>query len=135
MLRVSSHTPRVSTRSVWLAASVGNAATPKLAVVREYQELLKKEGIAVALQGSHGSRDNLKLLKEGKVDIAIGSEEVGMVGSPLMTVEFFSTRVDLVKQFRLQPVWVRWPAYYAVCMAIWLLGISTEAKACIYFQF
>ncbi|QBE67151.1 TAXI family TRAP transporter solute-binding subunit [Pseudoduganella lutea] len=37
---------------------------------KRYQELLKKERIAVALQGSHGSRDNLKLLKEGKVDIA-----------------------------------------------------------------
>jgi TRAP transporter TAXI family solute receptor len=37
---------------------------------KKYQELLKKEGIAVALQGSHGSRDNLKLLAEGKTDIA-----------------------------------------------------------------
>jgi uncharacterized protein len=37
---------------------------------KRYQELLKKEGISVALQGSHGSRDNLKLLKEGKADIA-----------------------------------------------------------------
>jgi D-alanyl-lipoteichoic acid acyltransferase DltB (MBOAT superfamily) len=53
----------------------------------------------------------------------------------LMTVEFMSTRIDLVKQFRRQPVWVRWPAYYALCMAVWLLGISTEAKAFIYFQF
>ena len=53
----------------------------------------------------------------------------------LMLVELTSKRVDLVKQFRMQPVWVRWPAYYAACMAIWLLGISTEAKAFIYFQF
>jgi D-alanyl-lipoteichoic acid acyltransferase DltB (MBOAT superfamily) len=53
----------------------------------------------------------------------------------LMTLEIVSTRIDVVKQFRLQPVWVRWPVYYATCMAIWLLGISTEAKAFIYFQF
>jgi D-alanyl-lipoteichoic acid acyltransferase DltB (MBOAT superfamily) len=53
----------------------------------------------------------------------------------LMTLELVSTRVNLIKQFRLQPVWVRWPVYYATCMAIWLLGISTEAKAFIYFQF
>jgi hypothetical protein len=53
----------------------------------------------------------------------------------LVTFEVISTRIDVVKQFRLQPVWVRWPVYYATCMAIWLLGISTEAKAFIYFQF
>ena len=32
--------------------------------------------------------DTLALLKDGKVDIAIGSEEVGMAGEPLMQVEF-----------------------------------------------
>jgi D-alanyl-lipoteichoic acid acyltransferase DltB (MBOAT superfamily) len=53
----------------------------------------------------------------------------------LMTIELASTRIDLLKQFRMQPTWVRWPVYYATCMAIWFLGISTEAKAFIYFQF
>jgi hypothetical protein len=53
----------------------------------------------------------------------------------LMTFEWVSTRINVVRQFRMQPVWVRWPVYYATCMAIWLLGISTEAKAFIYFQF
>ncbi len=53
----------------------------------------------------------------------------------LMTLELVSTRINVLKQFRLQPIWVRWPVYYATCMAIWLLGISTEAKAFIYFQF
>ena len=53
----------------------------------------------------------------------------------LMTFEVISTRINVARQFRLQPVWVRWPVYYATCMAIWLLGISTEAKAFIYFQF
>jgi alginate O-acetyltransferase complex protein AlgI len=68
----------------------------------------------------------------------ISKFEVGymfMLIAGLMVVEFWSKRVDLVKSFRMQPAWVRWPAYYAVCMAIWLLGISTEAKAFIYFQF
>lgn len=32
--------------------------------------------------------DTVNLLREGKVDIGIGSEEVGMSGEPLMTVEF-----------------------------------------------
>lgn len=54
--------------------------------------------------------------------------------SGLMTLEVISTRVSVVKKFRMQPVWVRWPVYYATCMAIWLLGISTE-QAFIYFQF
>ena len=53
----------------------------------------------------------------------------------LMMFEWISTRVNIARQFRLQPVWIRWPVYYAACMAIWLLGISTEAKAFIYFQF
>ncbi len=53
----------------------------------------------------------------------------------LASIEWLSTRIDLLRQFRMRPVWVRWPVYYATCMAIWLLGISTEAKAFIYFQF
>src|SRR5688500_1413875 len=53
----------------------------------------------------------------------------------LFAVELISTRMDLVKRLREQPVWIRWPIYYATCMAIWVLGISTEAKAFIYFQF
>ena len=57
-----------------------------------------------------------------------------MLIAGLMTFEWVSTRVDVVRQFRLQPVWVRWPAYYGLCMAIWLLGISSE-QAFIYFQF
>lgn len=57
-----------------------------------------------------------------------------MLITGLMTMEWISTRIDVVRRFRLQPVWVRWPAYYALCMAIWLLGITSE-KAFIYFQF
>ena len=53
----------------------------------------------------------------------------------LMMFEVISTRINIARQFRMQPAWVRWPVYYATCMAIWLLGISTEAKAFIYFQF
>jgi len=53
----------------------------------------------------------------------------------LMLFEVIQRRIDFPRAFEAQPVWVRWPAYYAACMAIWLLGISTEAKAFIYFQF
>jgi len=53
----------------------------------------------------------------------------------LMTVEVMSTKIDIVRRFVMQPPWVRWPAYYVLCMSIWLLGVSNEAKAFIYFQF
>jgi alginate O-acetyltransferase complex protein AlgI len=53
----------------------------------------------------------------------------------LVLVEIASTRTDLIKRFLAQPVWVRWPAYYVACMAIWILGVSGEARAFIYFQF
>jgi alginate O-acetyltransferase complex protein AlgI len=59
----------------------------------------------------------------------------GLLIAGLILIEVITTRVNLVGLFRLQPAWVRWPAYYALCMAIWMLGISTEAKAFIYFQF
>jgi len=52
----------------------------------------------------------------------------------LMSFEYFSERVNVPRLFAAQPVWVRWPAYYAGCMAIWLFGINSEA-AFIYFQF
>ena len=53
----------------------------------------------------------------------------------LMIFEYVSTRVNVPRLIEVQPAWVRWPAYYVGCMAIWLFGISTEAKAFIYFQF
>ena len=37
---------------------------------KKYAAALKKDGIAVTLNPSHGSRENLRRLKEGKVDIA-----------------------------------------------------------------
>jgi alginate O-acetyltransferase complex protein AlgI len=53
----------------------------------------------------------------------------------LMVFELVSTRVDVLRRFVTLPNWVRWPAYYILCMSIWLLGVSNEAKAFIYFQF
>jgi alginate O-acetyltransferase complex protein AlgI len=53
----------------------------------------------------------------------------------LMTVEIIGTKIDIVRRFVMQPAWVRWPAYYVLCMSIWLLGVSNDAKAFIYFQF
>jgi D-alanyl-lipoteichoic acid acyltransferase DltB (MBOAT superfamily) len=90
------------------------------------------------LRGALATPSMSQLVPEALRAEGISKLEVGyslfLIGA-LMTVEFFSTRVDLVKRFLMQPAWVRWPAYYAMCMAIWLLGISTEAKAFIYFQF
>ncbi len=73
----------------------------------------------------------LRVAGISKFEVAYSFVLIGV----LMIVELTSTKLDLVRQFRMQPVWVRWPAYYALCMAIWLLGISTDAKAFIYFQF
>ncbi len=53
----------------------------------------------------------------------------------LILFEIIQRRVNVPRLFEAQPAWVRWPAYYAACMAIWLFGISGEAKAFIYFQF
>jgi hypothetical protein len=53
----------------------------------------------------------------------------------LLASELIDNRISLVKKFLSQPAWVRWPAYYVLCMSIWLLGVSNEAKAFIYFQF
>ncbi|MDP9176858.1 MAG: MBOAT family protein [Gemmatimonadota bacterium] len=59
----------------------------------------------------------------------------GMLIGGLMLFEAISARVDIARRFAIQPAWVRWPAYYLLCMSIWLLGVSNEAKAFIYFQF
>lgn len=53
----------------------------------------------------------------------------------LMIFEAQRGVVSVAEKFRAQPAWVRWPAYYAVCMSIWFFGVSGEAKAFIYFQF
>jgi alginate O-acetyltransferase complex protein AlgI len=53
----------------------------------------------------------------------------------LMWFEAQRGAVSVAEKFRAQPAWVRWPAYYAVCMSIWLLGVSGDSQAFIYFQF
>ncbi|MEO5580606.1 MAG: MBOAT family O-acyltransferase [Gemmatimonadaceae bacterium] len=58
----------------------------------------------------------------------------GMLIVALMIFEHVCTRVNFPRLFAAQPGWIRWSTYYAGCMAIWLLGISSE-KAFIYFQF
>ncbi len=55
-------------RRVTLATGQENSAYD--AFGKKYAEQLKADKIAVTLTGSHGSRDNLKLLADGKVDIA-----------------------------------------------------------------
>ncbi len=52
----------------------------------------------------------------------------------LVGVEIISKRVNIVRKFSMQPAWIRWPAYYTACMAIWMFG-TTGSTAFIYFQF
>jgi len=52
----------------------------------------------------------------------------------LMSFEYICERVNFPRLFAAQPGWLRWSVYYCGCMAIWLLGISSET-AFIYFQF
>ncbi|MEP6508252.1 MAG: MBOAT family O-acyltransferase, partial [Gemmatimonadales bacterium] len=66
-----------------------------------------------------------------KIEVAF---DVLLIAS-LMWFEAQRGVISVAEKFRAQPAWVRWPAYYAVCMSIWFLGISGEAKAFIYFQF
>jgi hypothetical protein len=73
------------------------------------------------------------LRAEGITKLQVGFSALLIAG--LMVFEVISTRVDLARRFAVQPAWVRWPAYYLLCMSIWLLGVSNEAKAFIYFQF
>ncbi|QGZ43233.1 C4-dicarboxylate ABC transporter substrate-binding protein [Pseudoduganella flava] len=55
-------------RRVVLATGQDNSAYDVFG--RKYQQQLARDRIAVTLQGSHGSRENLRLLADGKVDIA-----------------------------------------------------------------
>ena len=55
-------------RQVSLGSGQENSAYENIG--RKYQAAMKKHGIAVTLQTSHGSGENLRRLNEGKVDIA-----------------------------------------------------------------
>ena len=73
------------------------------------------------------------LRAEGITKVEVAFSVLLIIG--LTALELISTRVDILKRFVALPGWLRWPAYYVLCMSIWLLGVSNEAKAFIYFQF
>lgn len=73
------------------------------------------------------------LRAEGITKLQVAYSAVLIVG--LMAFELWGTRVNIARKFAEQPAWVRWPTYYVFGMSIWLLGMTTEAKAFIYFQF
>jgi D-alanyl-lipoteichoic acid acyltransferase DltB (MBOAT superfamily) len=75
--------------------------------------------------------DGLRAEGITKIEVAFS----GLLIIALLVSEVIDNRVSLVKKFLSQPAWVRWPAYYVLCMSIWLLGVSNEAMAFIYFQF
>jgi alginate O-acetyltransferase complex protein AlgI len=70
---------------------------------------------------------------EGITKLEVGYSAALVVA--LIVYEFVGVRVNVAAAFARQPAWVRWPSYYMLCMCIWLLGMSTEARAFIYFQF
>jgi alginate O-acetyltransferase complex protein AlgI len=72
------------------------------------------------------------LRAEGITKLQVAFSALLIVG--LMALEVLNTRFDIARRFVAQPAWIRWPAYYALCMSIWLLGVSSE-RAFIYFQF
>jgi len=74
--------------------------------------------------------DALRAAGFSKLEVAYSA----LLIAGLMTFEYFTERVNFARLFAAQPAYVRWFTYYAGCMAIWLLGINSEA-AFIYFQF
>ncbi len=64
-----------------------------------YQALLRAEGISLEILTTHGSVDNLRLLSEGKVDLAFVQGGVAPPGRPGMQLESLGS-------LYLEPLWV-----------------------------
>lgn len=72
------------------------------------------------------------LRAEGITKVAVAYS--GLLITGLIIFEYVCGRVNFPRAFSAQPTWLRWSVYYAGCMAIWLLGVTSET-AFIYFQF
>jgi len=79
------------------------------------------------MRGSPGAGADLPL---PVVDIAIGWAAV----AALEGMQWLGAGRPLPEWIRVQPVWVRWPAYYAVVSLVLLFG-KFSAREFIYFQF
>ncbi len=66
---------------------------------RRYRELLRAEGITLEIVTTHGSVDNLRLLSEGKVDLAFVQ---GGVARPGMV----KTKLESLGSLYYEPLWV-----------------------------
>ncbi|WP_456447892.1 TAXI family TRAP transporter solute-binding subunit [Thiolapillus sp.] len=69
------------------------------AFARRYQKLLARQGITLEIVDTHGSVDNLRLLSEGRVDMAFvqgGVAKPGQVG----------TRLESLGSLYYEPLWV-----------------------------
>ena len=59
---------------------------------------------------------------------------VGLIGF-LIAVQLFQRRQTWMSVIARQPIWVRWPVYYAGIMVMGFLGAYHNAREFIYFQF
>ena len=59
---------------------------------------------------------------------------IGLIGF-LIGVQLFQRRQTWMSVIARQPIWVRWPVYYAAIMVMGFLGAYHNAREFIYFQF
>jgi D-alanyl-lipoteichoic acid acyltransferase DltB (MBOAT superfamily) len=59
---------------------------------------------------------------------------IGLIGF-LIAVQMFQRRQSWMSLIARQPIWVRWPVYYAAIMVMGFLGAYHNAREFIYFQF
>ena len=69
------------------------------AFARRYQKLLAKQGITLEIVDTHGSVDNLRLLSEGRVDMAFVQGGVAKPGQ-------VNTRLESLGSLYYEPLWV-----------------------------
>ncbi len=69
------------------------------AFARRYRELLAREGITLEIVNTNGSLDNLRLLAEGRVDMAFVQGGVARPGQP-------GTRLESLGSLYYEPLWV-----------------------------
>jgi len=65
-----------------------------------------------------------------KFELMTGVVSIGI----LILVQLFETRRSIVQVLSQRPIWIRWPVYYSLLLAILLFG-NFGGKQFIYFQF
>jgi hypothetical protein len=65
-----------------------------------------------------------------KFELVVSLISIGI----LLSVNLLEERGNLIDWFSQKPIWIRWPVYYSLLLAILLFG-NFGAKQFIYFQF